>query len=204
MVMPSTWPRAWKRRTRNSAPPSASGLAQKAVDLEGNLPDAHVTLAYILHWQYRRAEGMAEFERAFELNPNLADFRFSIALLLHNGRTAEAIEDMRRIMSLDPFHPDFYFSLLGDAYYMGGLHAEAVENRRTGARRIPDWRPAHVWLAAAAARSGLDEEARRAAAEVLRLEPGFTIAKWLRLERLARQEDANRVAEDLRKAGLPE
>jgi TolB-like protein/tetratricopeptide (TPR) repeat protein len=178
-------------------------LAQRAVELDGNLPDAHVTLAYVLHWQYRRAEGMAEFERAFELNPNLADFRFSIALI-HNGRAAEAIEDMRRIMRLDPFHPDVYFSSLGYAYYLGGLHAEALENLRTGARRMPDWRPAHVWLATAAAGSGRDEEARRAAGEVLRLEPGFTIAKWLRLERLARQEDADRVAEDLRKAGLPE
>jgi adenylate cyclase len=178
-------------------------LAQKAIELDGNLPDAHVTLAYVLHWQYRRAEGMAEFERAFELNPNLADFRFSIALI-HNGRAAEAIEDMRRIMRLDPFHPDVYFSSLGYAYYLGGLHAEALENLRTGARRMPDWRPAHVWLATAAAGSGRDEEARRAAGEVLRLEPGFTIAKWVRLERLARQEDADRVAEDLRKAGLPE
>jgi adenylate cyclase len=181
----------------------ALSLAQKAVELDGNLPDAHVTLAFILHWQYRRAEGMAEFERAFELNPNLVDVRFSIALI-HNGHTAEVIEDMRRIMRLDPFHPDLYFSLLGYAYYLGGLHAEALENLRAGVRRMPDWRPAHVWLATAAAGSGRDEEARRAAGEVLRLDPSFTIAKWLRLERLARQEDVDRVAEDLRKAGLPE
>jgi adenylate cyclase len=181
----------------------ALSLAQKAVELDGNLPDAHVTLANILHWHYRRVEAMAEFERAFELNPNLGDFRFSTALI-HNGRTAEAVEDMRRIMRLDPFHPDLYFSLLGYAYYLNGLHAEALENLRTGARRMPDWRPAHVWLASAASRSGQDEEARRAAREVLRLDPGFSITKWIRMERLARQEDADRIAEDLRKAGLPE
>jgi tetratricopeptide (TPR) repeat protein len=94
--------------------------------------------------------------------------------------------------------------VLGYAYYLGGLHAEALENLRAGVRRMPDWRPANVWLATAAAGSGRDEEARRAAGEVLRLDPSFTIAKWLRLERLARQENADRVAEDLRKAGLPE
>src|SRR5260370_33087190 len=42
-------------------------LAQKAVELDGNLPDAHVTLAYILHSQYRSAERMSEFHRALQL-----------------------------------------------------------------------------------------------------------------------------------------
>jgi adenylate cyclase len=181
----------------------ALSLAQRAVELDRNLPDAHAMLAWILHWQYRRAESMVEFERAFELNPNLADGRFGHALI-HNGRTAEGVAYMRRMMRLDPFHSDLYFSWLGYACYLSGLHAEALENLRTGVSRMPRFRPAHVWLAAAAARSGLDEEARRAAAEVVRLEPGFTITKWLRLERMARQEDADRVAEDLRKAGLPE
>src|SRR5260370_29416012 len=124
---------------------------------------------------------MAELERAFELNPNLADVRFSIALI-HNGCTAEVIEDLRRIMRLDPFHPDLYFSLLGYAYYLGGLHAEALENLRAGVRRMPDWRPAHVWLATAAAGSGRDQETRRASGERLRLNPRFTITKSLRLE----------------------
>jgi len=181
----------------------ALSLARRAVQLDPNLPDAHAMLAWVLHWQYRRAESMAEFERAFELNPNLAEGRFGHALI-HNGRTAEGIEYMRRIMRLDPFHSDLYFSWLGFACYLSGRDAEALENLRTGASRMPRFTPAHVWLAAAAARSGLDEEARRAAAEVVRLEPGFTIAKWLRLERMARQEHADRVAEDLRKAGLPE
>jgi adenylate cyclase len=181
----------------------ALSLARRAVQLDPNLPDAHVMLGWVLHWQYRRAESMVEFERAFELNPNLADARFALALI-HNGRTTESIECLRRIMRLDPFHPDLYFSWLGFACYLGGLHDEALENLRTATSRMPRFRPAHVWLAAAAARSGLDEEARRAAAEVVRLEPGFTITKWLRLERMARQEDADRVAKDLRKAGLPE
>src|SRR5260370_15387887 len=118
------------------------------------------------------------------MNPNIAEVCLSIALI-HNGCTAEVIEDLRRIMRLDPFHPDLYFSLLGYAYYLGGLHAEALENLRAGVRRMPDWRPAHVWLATAAAGSGRDAEARRAAGQVLRPDPRFTITPWLRLERLA-------------------
>jgi hypothetical protein len=38
----------------------------------------------------------------------------------------------------------------------------------------------------------------------LRLQPDFTISKWLKLLLLAKQADADRLADGLRKAGLPE
>jgi adenylate cyclase len=82
----------------------ALALAQRAVELDPNLADARITLAGILHWQNRRAESMSEFERAFELTPNLADFRFGMALI-HNGRAEEGMNDLKRIVRLDPFHP---------------------------------------------------------------------------------------------------
>ncbi len=178
-------------------------LAQSAVELDGNLAESHATLGFILRWQYRLNEGIAEFERAFALNPNLADGRFG-NMLNHQGRAPEAIEFMKRIMRLDPFHPAVYFQYLGNAYYLTGKYETALELIRTGASRMAGYRPVFVWLAAAAAQSGRDDEARQAAADVLRLQPDFTIAKWLQLLRLARQEDADRLAEGLRKAGLPE
>jgi adenylate cyclase len=181
----------------------ALSLAQKAVELDPNLPEAHVTLAWILNWHYRRAESMAEFDRALELNPNLADQRLALALI-QNDRTSEAIAYMKRIMRLDPFYPDVYFTWLGYAHYLSGRESEALESLRTGSRRLPAFRPSYVWLAAAAARSGRDDEARTAAGEVLKLEPGFTIGKWLRLHRFANNAHADRIAEDLRKAGLSE
>jgi adenylate cyclase len=178
-------------------------LAQSAVELDGNLAESHATLGFILRWQYRLNEGIAEFERAFALNPNLADGRFG-NMLNHQGRAPEAIEFMKRIMRLDPFHPAVYFQYLGNAYYLTGKYETALELMRTGASRMAGYRPVFVWLAAAAAQSGRDDEARQAAADVLRLQPDFTIAKWLQLLRLARQEDADRLADGLRKAGLPE
>ena len=178
-------------------------LAQTAIEIDGNLAEAHATLGFVLRWQYRLNEGIAEFERAFALNPNLADGRFG-NMLNHQGRAPEAIDFMKRIMRLDPFHPAVYFQYLGNSYYLTGQYDAAFELIRTGARRMPGYRPVFVWLAAAAALSGRDEEARRAAAEVLRLQPDFTITNWLQLLRLASQADADRLAEGLRKAGLPE
>ena len=181
----------------------ALSLAQRAIELDGNLPEAHATLAWILHWEYRRNDAIAEFERAFELNPNLADPRFG-NMLCHNGNTHEAIEYLKRIMRLDPFHSPLYYCFLGNAYYQSGRYEDALNLLRTATSRMPGLRPALVDHAAAAGQLGLHEEARQAAARVIRLQLDFTITSWLRLIRLAKQDDADRLAEGLRKARLPE
>jgi hypothetical protein len=58
-------------------------------------------------------------------------------------------------------------------------------------------------LAAIAALTGRNGDARVAAVEVLKSRPNFTISGFLRFMRLERQEDADRLANGLRKAGLP-
>jgi TolB-like protein len=178
-------------------------LAERAVELDPHLPDARVTLAHTLRWLHRPAESRAEFARALELNPNLVDYRYGLALV-HWGRTEEGLEHLERIMRLDPFHAPACQTFLGNAYYFTGRYSEAIDNLRAAARRMPSFRPTFVWLAATAAQLGHDEEVRQAVAVVLRRDPGFTIGKWLQLHQFARQADADRVAEGLRKANFPE
>jgi adenylate cyclase len=181
----------------------ALALAQQAVALDGNLAQAHMRLAEILHWQYRRSESLAEWQRAFELNPNLAEGSY-ITALNHNGRAAEGIEYMQRIVRLNPFHSPRNVHQLGVAYFLTGRYAEALEAMRTANERMPNWRPTFVWHAAAAGQLGRTDEARAAAAQVLKLDPRFTIAGWLHFLRLMREEDSQRLADGLRKAGLPD
>ena len=78
----------------------ALSLAQKAVEVDGNLAEARATLGWILFWQHRAKQGLAEFDRAFELNPNLVDWHYSI-MLSHAGRAPEALEYTKRIIT-DP------------------------------------------------------------------------------------------------------
>jgi adenylate cyclase len=181
----------------------ALSLAQRAVELDPNLPDARMVLAGILKWLHRRSESSAEYDRAFELNPNLADYRFGLALI-HWGRTEEGMEYLKRIVRLDPFHPPACLTFLGNAYYQAGRYEEALENLRAAARRLPNFRPTYVWLAATAGQLGYDKDAREAAAIVLQRDPAFTIRHWLDLHQFAKQADADRLAEGLRKARLPE
>ncbi len=111
---------------------------------------------------------------------------------------------MKRVMRLDPFHRAIYFSYLANAYYVAGEYEMALETSRTAVTRMPGIMQAGVWYSAAAGELGRNEEARMAAAEVLRLKPDFTITRFLAMIRLANQEDARRLADGLRKAGLPE
>ena len=195
---PSSYEPIAREYRQQSALLRALQLAEKAIELDGNLSEAHATRARILHKQNRRIEAMAEWERAFELNPNLADGRYGMALS-DAGRASETIEYMKRIMRLDPFHPTVYFCYLGHSYYLTGRHAEALE----ALRRLPSFVPALVWRAAAAAEWGRHEEASSAATNVLRLDPNFTITKWLQTQRPP-QEIVDRLADGLRKAGLPD
>jgi adenylate cyclase len=182
---------------------AALTFAQRAIELDPNLADAHLSLGHVLKWAHRFSESFAEFERALEVNPNLADYRFGLALI-HNGRTEEGMDHLKRIMRLDPFHTPACLTFLGNAYFLTGQYEEAIVVLRAAARQLPAFRPTYVWLAATAAQLGYEEAAREAAAAVLRRDPGFTIRKWLDLHQFARQADVDRTAEGLRKANLPE
>jgi hypothetical protein len=83
-------------------------------------------------------------------------------------------------------------------------YGEAVRWLCESASRRPNMQAAHLMLAAAYAQSGQLEEARKQAAEVLRINPGFTIERWkgFRLIFKYPKEFAHR--DGLRKAGLPE
>ncbi len=83
--------------------PKVISAAQKALELDPELADAHVELASIYMRQWKWAEAEAEYRRALDLNPNdaAAHLGFSDWLLCH-GRTEEALAWARRARDLDP------------------------------------------------------------------------------------------------------
>ena len=70
--------------------------------------------------------------------------------------------------------------------------------------RLPNLRIIPLRLAATYGQLGQLADARDEAAEVLRMEPAFTIGKWKRTAVYKKAEDAGHLFEGLRKAGLPE
>jgi adenylate cyclase len=83
-------------------------------------------------------------------------------------------------------------------------YPEAIPPLRECAWLMPNFRIVRLWLAAAYAQAGQLTEARAAADDVRRIEPGFTIDRWKVTAVYKNQEDAEHLFDGLRKAGLPE
>jgi adenylate cyclase len=183
----------------------AHQLARKAVQLDANLPQAHAALGRVLTWKAQHQASIAEFEKASALNPNLTDWRFASALICA-GDAARALTVAQAHLRLDPFYPPQGPLYVGMALYMLKRYSDAVQPLRECVSRAPDMRGGHSWLAATHAQLGQLKEARAEAAEVLRIEPNFTVLGQpiSRLGLFERLEDAEHFFAGLRKAGLPE
>ena len=81
--------------------------AQKALQLDPQLADAHVILADVYQKQWRWVAAEAEYKRALELAPsNFAAHNGFAGWLVCKGRTAEAVEWANRARELDPLVPN--------------------------------------------------------------------------------------------------
>jgi hypothetical protein len=84
-------------------------------------------------------------------------------------------------------------------------YSQALAPLRECVSRAPNLRGGHGRLAATYARLGDVEKARAAVAEILRIDPAWTIERARTLPNLfKRAEDAEHFYDGLRKAGLPE
>jgi adenylate cyclase len=182
----------------------AHQLARKAVQLDPNLPQAHVSLGFVLaHKMDQHEASVAEFE-AISLNPNLSEWRFARTLVFA-GEPARAIQVIERNMRLDPFYQPLAPAWLGLAYYMLERYAEALPPLRECASRAPNLWFGHLCLAATYAQLGRLQEARAESAEVLRVQPTYSIDNTQRKWSIFKfPKDADHFYDGLRKAGLPE
>jgi len=204
-----TFVSAWINRVdgdflRSGTLDQAYQFARKAVELEPNLPEALASLGYALMCRHELEAAMAVFERAIALNPNHVSWFLGTALV-RAGDARRAIDVINAYVRLDPLYPPYASGLLGFAHYMLKEYVRALPLLRDCVSRSPNFRNGHVWLAATYAQMGRLKEARAAVAELMRLEPNYTIGGIAR--RLAAFKNANddqHYFEGLRKAGLPE
>jgi adenylate cyclase len=181
----------------------ATELTQKALALNGSLADAHSMLG-ILYWRNGRYdEGIAEAERAVELDPNSGHAYFVLGFLLRMaGKPKEAIPVIQKALRLEPMAPDNYNQQLAIDYFQAGDCKEAIATCEKGLKRQPDNLVARVISAAVYGACGREAEARKEATEVLRINPKFTIESFMRKTPYKNPSDRDRVVQGLRKAGL--
>jgi len=187
-----------------SALDHAIALARTAIELDPNLPEAYAELAYTIIRKRNFDAAFTAVERALALNPNFADYR--IAQVLYSvGEPARAIGIAHTQMRLDPFHPHFAPLIIGVAHYLLKQYDEAQRWLREASGRAPNHQYGHAFLAATYAQLGQSEGARAEVAEVLRLNPNYTIAGTQKqVSNFKRAEDIEHLVDGLKKAGLPE
>jgi adenylate cyclase len=124
--------------------------------------------------------------------------------LLPTADREVALRAKEATIRLDPFAlPIFSSGFMGLANYMLKRYPEAARWLRETPLRLPNLQLSHLWLASAYAQSGQLEEARKEGAEVLRINPGFTIEGYKRILLYKGPKDLEHRLDGTRKAGLP-
>ncbi len=88
------------------AMPKARDAAERALQLDDSLAEAHTALGFVkAHYEYDWPGAEREFRRGIELNPSdpMAHMFYSNSYLSPRGRHYEAIAEMKNAISLDPY-----------------------------------------------------------------------------------------------------
>jgi adenylate cyclase len=194
---------AWQWSEDPQALERAFELERRAIALDDSLPAAHMILGQVYLWKKQHEQALAEQEKAITLDPNRAHSYTGLGqTLAFAGRAEEAIGMIKKGMRLNPHYPPYYLDELGRAYGLAGHYEEAIAAYKKVLIRDPDYSPTHLGLAITYSILGWEKETQAEAAEILRLNPGFSLEvdrqTWPYKDPAALERDIAA----LRKAGL--
>lgn len=180
---------------------NAIRLAQKALEIDPDCVLAHGVLARAYTSVLKYELGLAESERALQLNPSDAEVMLArAAVLLWTGRIDESIATAEAAMRLNvSIGPEASLNL-GLAYLLARRYGDAVRLLEAQRARYPAYPLLDLPLAAAYAELGRGTDAADAAEQAKLKNPHFDVASFgSRFQDPALQR---RVEESLRKAGV--
>jgi TolB-like protein len=183
-------------------------LARRATLLGKGDALALCTAGFALAWVAGEVEeGAAFIERALALNPNLAwGWLTSGWVKTWLGEPEIAVEHLARAMRFSPQDPHMISmqSAAACAHFFLGHYDEALSSAEMAVREQPDYGFPRFIAAASAALAGRPEAAQKAMSRLRQLMPNLRVSNMNELIPLRRSADLDRLAEGMRKAGLPE
>ena len=189
----------------NKAVEQAHELADKALELDHGQPETRSLIGALHLMQCDYDKAIAEGRKAVELDPNGADVTALLAMTLNwAGRPQEALDLVEKAMRLSPLYSAWYLAVQAHAFRLLGRHDEAIDVYQASTARNPDHIGSRLGLTACLAEIGRDRAAKEQAAEVLRISPGFTLAKYAESLTYRDPAHADRSLSALRLAGLPD
>jgi adenylate cyclase len=185
-------------------------LTKKSMAIDDTQPDVHALWGTIYLGQGQHEKAIEAGERALVLGPNNACNTAVLAQTMYfAGRAKEAIALMEKAMRLSPYHPDWYLGVLALAYIMINRYEKALEiaeqqlllikNRGVFNRGLI---MAHLILAEVYILLRREEEARKYAKEVMRIDVGFSLEQLSKSNIYQDPSYLESRLDVLRKAGL--
>jgi adenylate cyclase len=181
-------------------------LAEQAAQMSGDDPIVLAVLGAVHTFLRNHGTARVLLERAVTLDPNAAWAWSRLGWVeCYADQPRKAIEHFERALRLSPIDPINFNNYVG----IGSSHEVLQEYDQSAAlyRRALQERPNARWiyrnLAACLSGAGRMEEARQAYAELMRSYPDLTISKF-KQAMVFSPTALERMAENLRKLGLPE
>ena len=178
-------------------------LVQKALAMDDSIAGAHIILCYFYLDKGDNDKAIAEAERAVALNPGDWSALNTYANSIRNaGRPEEAIPFYQKAIRLTPFGASVLYRDFGQALRNTRRFEEAVSAYKKAIQLSPNDINAHIGLAATYSMMGREKEARAEAAEVLRINPNFSLDYHAKLIQGKDRSRIDNYINALRKAGL--
>ncbi len=179
----------------------ALDCARRALSLDDTDAQSHLAMGFILAHMGQLDRAGPYVERAVALNPN------DIPVVIHRswwlarmGRADEALDSLEVVVHREPFPPAYFWEVRAIALLQARRYREVVETLAR-ANVLHAWD--HAYLAACHAHLDHPAEARAAAAEVLKVDPQFTVNRYVELENFKDPADREHLRKGMLKAGLP-
>jgi adenylate cyclase len=181
---------------------SAMKEAEKGIELDNSLAEAHASLSLILLMMRQHDKAIEVGERAVKLNPNSTMAVFTLAMCLnYSFRSEEALPLLRQVIRLNPFvsraYPHF-----GIACRETGRYDEGIAALRKSLQLAPNNVLVNIVLASLYIYAGREAEARATAAEIQRIDPKFSLEKFAKGSPWKEGPRRDRFIDSLRQAGL--
>jgi adenylate cyclase len=192
----------WSKSSRDSFK-KAVELAEKSLALDNTNADAVALVGHMSLLKRQHEKAIAEGERSISLAPNAANiYQLLAATLRFSGRAAEAIPLLKKAIRLEPYTPANFYFQLGMAYNFTGQYDEAIAVLKKALKRTPDHLLSLIGLTEAYSLADRMEEARVTAAELLRVNPKFSVANLEKKAPYKYKADLELAMDAMRKAGL--
>ena len=158
-------------------PPAAAAAATKALEIDGDLTDAHLLLAELDLDNSRRDAAKERIDKVLAINPSHLEAHAWLAAMAYvRGDQAEYDAEVKRVLAISPAYGDVY-RIAGDLAARNYRFEEAVALTRKAVALDPASSKGYADLGMHLMRTGEEAEARRVLERAFNLDP-FSVVTY--------------------------